>query len=161
MDRAQGSDQISAELLNMFCVEAVIHSQCLFKMFLRFGYSPSKLMKVKQCHIPIDKIGDLPNLNNYRCIAISSCILKLFELFLLKHTLSVIELSDCQFNFRRNHLTQVHALPKKVAFNYVTVESYSTSCCVRMCTTFRSWDPQTAHTIPIGHELSLLFIDDI
>ena len=82
MGRAVGSDGISAELLKMYSAEAVIHWQCIFNMFLHFGYAPSKLMEVKQCPIPKDKNGDLINSDNYRCIAISSCILKLYELVL-------------------------------------------------------------------------------
>ena len=85
-------------------------------MFLHFGYSPSNLLEVKLCPIPKDKNGDLNNSDNYRCIAISSCISKLFELVLLEYIQGIVELSDCQFGFRRKHSTNIaHALLKKVA----------------------------------------------
>ena len=74
-------------------------------MFLHLGYSPSKLLEVKLCPIPKDKNGDLNNSDNYRCIAISSSISKLFELVLLEYIQGIVELSDCQFGFRRNHST--------------------------------------------------------
>ena len=49
-------------------------------MFLHFVYSPKKLLEVKLSPIPKDKNGDLNNSDNYRCIALSSCISKLLEL---------------------------------------------------------------------------------
>ena len=109
--RAVGSDGISAELLKTYCAEVVIHWRCLFNMFLHLGYSFSKLLEVKLCPITKNKNGDLNNSDNYRCIAISSCISKLLELVLLEYIQGIVELSDCQFGFRRNHSTNIaHAL---------------------------------------------------
>ena len=124
--RAVGSDGISAELLKMYSAEAGIYWLCVFNMFLHFGYSPCKLLEVKLYPIPKDKNGDLNNSDNYRCIAISSCISKLFELVLREYIQGIVELSDCQFGFRRNHSTNIaHALLKKVASGFRYRGSYT------------------------------------
>ena len=135
--RTVGSDGISVELLKMYSAEAVIHLRCLLNMFLHLGYSHSKLLEVKFCPIPKDKNGDLNNSDNYRCIAISSCISKLFELVLLEYIQGIVELSDCQFAFRRNHSTNIaHALLKKVASGFRYRDSFTFLCFLDMTKAF-------------------------
>jgi Reverse transcriptase (RNA-dependent DNA polymerase) len=135
--RAVGSDGICAELLKMHCAESVNHWRLLFNMFLTFGYSPSKLLEVKLSPIPKDKAGDLNKSDNYRCIAISSCISKMFELILLEYVQGIVRLSDNQFGFRRNHSTDIaHALLKKIISGFRSRGSYTFLCFLDMSKAF-------------------------
>ena len=121
----------------MYSAETVIHWRCLFNIFLHLGYFPSKLLDVKLCPVPKNKNGDLNNFDDYRCIAISSCISKLFELVLLEYIQGIVELSDCQFGFRRNHSTNIaHALLKKVASGFRCRGSHTFLCFLDMSKAF-------------------------
>ena len=59
--------------------------------------------------VPIHKSGDKTNPSNYRAIAISSCLSKLFTSILNKRLVSYLEInkliSQCQFGFRKNRRT--------------------------------------------------------
>ena len=108
-------------------IEAVIRGQCLFNMFLNFGILLASCWKL--CSIPNDENGDLNHQNNYRHIAISSCILKLFEVVLLVYIQCIVEFSDCQFGFRNIHsINTAYALLKKVASEFRCKDSYMFMC---------------------------------
>ena len=68
---------------------------------------------------------------------ISSYVSKLFELVLLEYIQGIVELSDCQFGFRRNHSTNIaHALLKKVASGFKCRGSYTFLCFLDMSKAF-------------------------
>lgn len=135
--RSVGSDGINAELLKMYCVDSINHWQLLFNMFVKFGYSPKKLLEVKLCPILKDKNGNVNCSDNYRCIAISSCVSKLMELVMLEYIQSMVILSDNQFGFRQGHSTGIaHALLKKVVSSFRSRGSYTFLCFLDMSKAF-------------------------
>ena len=64
--------------------------------------------------IPWHKGGDLSDLINFRPIFLLSSLSKVFERTMFNKMLSFIDkyhiLSDCQFGFRKNHITELAIL---------------------------------------------------
>ena len=56
-----------------------IHLALLFNCFIKTGYLPRLFMQSGIMRLVKCKSGDLTNVNNYRAIAISTAISKLFE----------------------------------------------------------------------------------
>ena len=67
-----------------------VHLCVLFNLFVKHGYVPVQFMKSVIVPFVKSKTGDLSAVYNYRAIAISTSISKLFENVLSEHVKSVI-----------------------------------------------------------------------
>ena len=65
----------------------------LFNIFLKTGYLPKTLMQSVIVPLVKCKIGDMSDINDYRVIAISTVLSKLFESVTAKEVLLIITFS--------------------------------------------------------------------
>lgn len=72
----------------------------LFSSCISHGFLPEDFMKTILVPIIKDKTGDMCDINNYRPIAISTAISKIFENILLIKTKEFIQTTDNQFGFK-------------------------------------------------------------
>jgi exonuclease III len=105
--KAVGEDGLSGEAFKYATDQGIRHVTCLFNLFLRHGYTPKKLLRVRLCPIIKDKGGDVTDAENYRCVAVSNCIIKIFEMCVLLHMKEIVPVSNMQFGFRENHSTDI------------------------------------------------------
>ena len=72
-----------------------VHLCLLFNLCIQYGYLPASFMESIMIPLVKNKNGDLSDLNNYRAIAISSAMSKLFEAVIEKflHRASVYDFS--------------------------------------------------------------------
>ena len=61
-----------------------VHLCLLFNMFLKTGYLPRAFMQAVVVPLVKCKTGNLADINNYRAIAISTALSKLFESVIAK-----------------------------------------------------------------------------
>ena len=77
----------------------------LFTSMLSHGVASTRLLLSTMVHVPKDKRGSKSDSNNYRAIAISSILGKLFGSIIIKdQDLSLIT-DDLQFGFKENSST--------------------------------------------------------
>ena len=74
----------------------------LFTCMLSHGVSPLCLLCSTMVPVPKDKHGSKSNSNNYRAIAISSILGKLFDSIIIKEQHSSLITDDLQFCFKEN-----------------------------------------------------------
>ena len=102
IDKASGPDRIPAWFLKQFAAEIAPVLSRLFRLILNTCTYPS-VWKHAFVH-PVPKKGDRSNPSNYRPIALTSTIAKVFETLLNSHFIKHLEsnhlLSDHQYGFR-------------------------------------------------------------
>lgn len=95
-----GPDEVSPYVIKM-CVESITWPiWLLFQKSFEAGRIPERLKRARI--VPIFKNGDKSGINNYRMIAITSVILKIFERAIKSQLSSIIEpfISNAQHGFR-------------------------------------------------------------
>ena len=105
--KAVGPDNVAAE--------ALMHSNnrlhyllgVCFSAILIHGYLPQGLMDTKIIPLVKNKCGKLSDKNNYRPVAISNSVSKVFELILLDRCEEYLWTSGNQFGFKANHSTEM------------------------------------------------------
>ena len=101
----------------------------LLTTMLSHGYQPEVLCVATIISIPKDYQGSLSDKNNYRGIALSSCIGKLFDLIFLKRNYSELCTSELQFAFKpKLGTTMCTLLLKEVIKYYLDNYSHVYSC---------------------------------
>ena len=78
------------------------HLTCLTKKILVHAHVSNILLLAMLIPIPKDKLGDLSSSNNYRSIAISSLILKIFDWIIILLFEESLGLDDLQFSYQKN-----------------------------------------------------------
>jgi len=106
-----------------------VHLAILFNMFINFGFLPSGLMQSVIIPLVKNKSGDLSDINNYRAIAISQSISKLFEATLKAYIKSDSDVENHQFGFKAGHSTALcNNVLKKTVDYYTNPGSYVFAC---------------------------------
>ena len=72
---------------------------------LTHGVAPSGLLLSTMIHVPKDKRASKSDSNNYRAIAISSILRKVFDLMVTKEQYDSVITDDLQFGFKENFST--------------------------------------------------------
>ena len=93
-----------------------ILSEC-FKSYMIHGHVIKFLLISSLVPLIKDKLGDVTDSNNYRSIAISSLILKIFDLVIIAVFSEFLQLDDLQFSYQSNVSTSM--------CTWVAVESIS------------------------------------
>jgi len=73
----------------------------LFNLFLQFSYMPSGIMQSVIVPLVKDKSGDLSDVNNYRAIAISTSMSKLYESIVASEVGYHDDADKYQFGFKK------------------------------------------------------------
>ena len=115
--KSSGLDGLSGESLKyahpLLCLLLSIGFTCMFKICC---YIPQLLIIINSVIIPLikDKCGDHTDKNNYRPIALSSIISKVFEHILAERLEIYLWTNDTQFGFKSDHSTDlcIYALTK-------------------------------------------------
>jgi hypothetical protein len=97
--KAVGPDGVAMEAFIHGGSRLFVHVSLLFNLFVKVGYIPDTFMHSVFVPLVKSKIGDLSDVNNYRAIAISTSLSKLFENVLSVHVKSVDKFDDYQFGF--------------------------------------------------------------
>jgi len=97
--KAVGLDGVAMEAFVCGGSRVRVHLCVLFNLFVKYGYVPVQFMKSVIVPLVKCKTGDLSDVNNYRAIAISTSISKLFENVLAVHVKSCDYYDAYQFGF--------------------------------------------------------------
>lgn len=97
-----GPDEVHPRVIKECADSLIFPIWLLFKLSIQSGKVPD-LLKSSRI-LPLHKKGDRSNVENYRIIAISSVILKLFEMIIKKKLMGIVNpmLSNAQHGFRPN-----------------------------------------------------------
>ena len=93
------------------------------------GFLPSTMTDTILVPIIKDKTGNASSKANYRPIALTSVLSKVFETSLLSKLESVFETSDYQFGFKSHHSTDLCIYTLKEIFEYYKSHSTSVYIC--------------------------------
>ena len=106
--KAIGLDGIAMEALIYGGHRLYIHLALLFNCFIKTGYLPRLFMQSVIIPLVKCKSGNLTNVNNYRAIAISTAISKLFESIIADQYTSISDADKYQFGFKPGHSTGLY-----------------------------------------------------
>ena len=84
----------------------------------RHGYMPCDLLLSTLCSIPKDVRANICSSDNYRGIALSSCLTKIFDLIVLNRYKNELSTSDMQFAFKGKHGTTMCTLVMKEVMSH-------------------------------------------
>ena len=102
----------------------------LFKMFLMHGYVSASLMVSTLIPLVKDKLGDITSSSNYRSIALSSLILKIFDWVVLLLYGDGLTTDDLQFGFQEHVSTNMCTWMVLETINYFTNNGSEVFICV-------------------------------
>ena len=91
---------------NADVISSVLSSFC-FTYMLKQSYIPVAMINSVIIPLEKNKFGDLSDKNNYRPIAISSIISKVFENIILHRIEDYLWTTDNQFGFKAHHSTDL------------------------------------------------------
>ena len=129
LGKAVGPDGIAMEALVHGGAKLVIHICFLFNMFIKCGFLPDMFMSSAIVPLVKCKSGDLADVNNYRAIAISSAISKIFEHIIASHLYTVADCDSSQFGFKTGHSTSLcTSVFKRVVEHYINRGSHVFVC---------------------------------
>jgi len=101
-----------------------IHLALLFNLFIKTGYLPKPFMQALIILLVKSKSGGLTDANNYRAIAVSTAISKLFESIVAEFYHSGSHLADqYQFGFKSGHSTGLCTSILKRTINTILTEA--------------------------------------
>ena len=98
--KAAGLDGIHMEAFLHGSLRLFVHIGVLFNLFVKYCYVPLNFMSSVIVPLVKCKTKDICDVNNYRAIAISSTILKVFESVILNAITTVAEGDEMQFGFK-------------------------------------------------------------
>ena len=87
------------------------------------GHLPSKLMDTKISPIVKDKTDDLSSADNYRPIAVTCILSKVFELMILDGHKHILDTTANQFRYKPKHGTEFCIFVAKQVIDYYIVSN--------------------------------------
>ena len=90
----------------------------LLNTVTRHGHMPSELLLSTICSIPKDARGNICDMENYRGIALSSCLSKIHDIIILNKYSAQLCTSEMQFAFKGHHSTSMCTLVLKEVASY-------------------------------------------
>ena len=127
--KAPGVDNITVEHLVHLDQNNLEHIRLLLNAAMFHAHLPSPMIKSLLVPLVKDKACDIGSLTNYRAIALSTSISKLYELIILERVKPTLITDDSQFGFKCGHST-THAalLLKEIAKHYTDKGSPVYAC---------------------------------
>ena len=122
----------------MFGSDALIHGSeilsdklaFIFRTFLVHGFVPLFLLVCTLVPIVKDRLGDKSSSDNYRAIAISSLLLKIFDWIILMLHGNSLDTSDLQFGFQTGSSTLMCTWVASEVISYYIRHKTSVYCCL-------------------------------
>lgn len=116
--KAVGADGIAMEAFMYGGLRLAVHICFLFRVFIKFGYLPRAFMQSVIVPLVKCKSGDLSDMNNYRAIAISTSMSKIFESIIASFIKTSDEFDYHQFGFKAGHSTTLctHVFKRTVEY---------------------------------------------
>ena len=124
-NKASGTDSVFAEHLKYAGAKIHVLLSVCFNACMVHGFLPSTITDTILVPIITDKAGNASSKANYRPIALTSVLSKVFETALLSKLESVFETSDYQFGFKSHHSTDLCIYTLREIVEYY--KSHSTS----------------------------------
>ena len=118
--KSAGPDGIQMEALIFGGLKLYVHLSLLFNMFVHCNYLPKQFMHSVIIPLVKCKSGNLNDLDNYRAIAISTALSKVFEGLLLAELTCHINDEERQFGFKSGHSTGMCTNVLKRTVEYFT-----------------------------------------
>ena len=128
VNKACGLDSLSAEHLMYASPKIHILLAICFNAFIVHDFLPSSMTDTVLYLLP-DKCKNISDKGNYRHIALSSVVSKVFELVLLGKLKSCLCTSDYQFGFKSNHSTDLCIYTLKEVIDLYKSQSSSIYLC--------------------------------
>ena len=116
--KSQGLDGIYSEHFKYGADNLRILLSMVLNSMLIHAHLPPMLMSTKISPIVKDKKGDLGSADNYRPIAITCILSKVFELMILERHKSTLETSANQFGYKPKHGTEFCVFVAKQVIDY-------------------------------------------
>jgi len=129
LGKACGPDNISMEGIIYGTHRLYIHLCLLFNLFLKHCYLPTSFMQSTIVPLVKNKNGDLTSLDNYRAIAISNALSKLFEAVIAQYLQSDSDFDKFQFGFKRGLSTSLCTNILKQTVDYYTTRGSHVFVC--------------------------------
>ena len=127
--KACGKDGLQAEHLKYASSKVAVLLTLLFNSMVLHGHLSQNLMETTLIPILKDKKGDISSKDNYRPIAITSVISKLFEAVILYRYQDCLQTTDNQFGFKSKHSTDMCIFTMKHVVDYYTSMSSPVFLC--------------------------------
>lgn len=118
--KAVGNDGIAMEAFLFGGLRLHVHITLLFNLFIRYCYLPRRLMVSVIIPLVKCKTGDLSTVDNYRAIAVSTAVSKLFENVVFRFVKSFNYFDAYQFGFKAGHSTSLCTSVLKQTVDYYT-----------------------------------------
>ena len=129
--KATGCDDMAMEALTNGTYGLFVHLAILFYLFINFSYLPNSFLQSIIVLLVKNKAGDLSDLNNYRAIALSPVVSKLFEGVLARFLGSYSTVDNHQFGFKAGHSASLCTNVLKQTVDYYSSRgSYVFACFV-------------------------------
>ena len=129
VNKACGMDSLLAKHLLYASPEIHTMLAVCFNAFIVHGCLPSSLTDSVIIPIVKDKCKNISDIGNYRHIALSSVLSKVFELILLSKLNSYFCTTDYQFGFKSNHSTDLCIYTLKEVIDFYHSQSTSIYMC--------------------------------
>jgi hypothetical protein len=107
LGKAPGPDNLCMESFMYGGSRLQFFISIFFNLCIKFGHLPSTFCEATIIPLVKSKMADLTDVNNYRAIAVSSAMSKIFESLLLQkiNLYNINKNDDYQFGFKQNHST--------------------------------------------------------
>ena len=127
--KAPGLDNISMEHIIFLNRQNREYIRLFLNVIMFHAYLPRPMNESLLVPIVKDKAGDIGSLSNYRAIALSTSISKLYELIILDRLKPELFSDDAQFGFKCDHsTTQAALLLKEICKHYTDKGSPVYAC---------------------------------
>ena len=94
------------------------------------GHYARELLLSTRCSLPKNKVGDVCNSENYRGIALTSCVNKVLDWVILIRYGRNLKTSNLQFAYKEHHSTSMRTLALKEVAKYYTSRRGQVYCCL-------------------------------
>ena len=127
--KAAGHDGLSAEHFKFAHRKLDILLSVLINCIICHNHLPQLLMKTIIIPIVKDKKGDLSSVDNYRPVAITTIVSKVFEQLLLSRYQDKLDTSNNQFGFKASHSTDMCIFVMKQVIEFYNSQSSPVYIC--------------------------------
>jgi len=103
--KSAGLDGLHMEAFVLGCNRLFVHLSVVFNLFLAHCHIPSEFMQTVIVPLVKSKTGHMNDVNNYRAIALSNAVSKIFECILLQYIKTNSDADIYQFGFKAGHST--------------------------------------------------------